>query len=100
MDDDTPVCSAKGCRAAARHLLVWNNPKLHTADREKTWVACDAHRQSLSQFLDLRGFLRRVDPLDRPTGFACPDCGARFPAAQTYCPVCAGVRTGSCGSPE
>ena len=60
------VCSAKGCRAEARHVLVWNNPKLHTADREKTWVACDEHRDSLSGFLDLRGFLKRVEPLQDP----------------------------------
>ncbi len=94
MDDEAPICSAKGCRAAARSALVWNNPALHTADREKTWVACDAHLTSLSQFLDLRGFLRRVDPL-RST---CADCGATFPPEQVGCPVCAGVRTGSCGS--
>ena len=60
---DEVVCSAKGCRAEAVHALVWNNPKLHTPDREKTWVACDEHRESLSRFLDLRGFLKRVDPL-------------------------------------
>ena len=57
------ICSAKGCRAGATYILVWNNPKLHTADREKTWVACEEHRVSLSQFLELRGFLKRVDPL-------------------------------------
>ena len=62
-DPDEVVCSAKGCRSAALHVLVWNNPKLHTAGREKTWVACDEHRGSLSQYLDVRGFLRRVDPL-------------------------------------
>lgn len=61
--DETPICSAKGCRADAVHALVWNNPKLHTPGREKTWVACDEHRESLSQFLAARGFLRRVDPL-------------------------------------
>lgn len=61
--DETPVCSAKGCRADAVHALVWNNPKLHTPGREKTWVACDEHRESLSSFLAARGFLRRVDPL-------------------------------------
>ena len=60
---DEVICSAKGCRAQAVHALVWNNPKLHTPDREKTWVACDEHRESLSRFLDLRGFLKRVDPL-------------------------------------
>jgi hypothetical protein len=91
VEDETPICSAKGCREPARWLLVWNNPKLHTPDREKLWSACDAHRVSLSEHLDVRGFLRRVDVL-------CPDCGASFPAGQTGCPVCAGVRTGSCGS--
>jgi hypothetical protein len=44
--------------------VVWNNPKLHTPDREKTWLACDEHRDHLAGFLDLRGFLRRVDPFD------------------------------------
>jgi hypothetical protein len=44
------------------HALVWNNPKVHTPDREKLWHACDEHRTSLSQFLELRGFLIRVDP--------------------------------------
>lgn len=61
---DEPVrCSAKGCRADAVHVLVWNNPKIHTPDREKTWAACAEHREHLAQFLQLRGFLRRVDPL-------------------------------------
>lgn len=94
VDLETPTCSAKACRAAARHVLVWNNPKVHTPDREKTWTACEAHRASLSEHLDVRGFLRRVDPA-RAT---CPSCAATFPADQTSCPVCAGVRTGSCGS--
>ena len=56
-------CSAKACHQAARHVVVWNNPKVHTPDREKTWVACDDHRQSLADHLDVRGFLIRVDPL-------------------------------------
>lgn len=57
------ICSAKGCRAAAAYLLVWNNPKLHTPDREKTWTACPEHRDHLADFLGRRGFLRRIDPL-------------------------------------
>lgn len=61
---DEVVCSAKGCRLPASYVLVWNNPSLHTPDREKTWVACEQHRRSLADFLDLRGFLRRVDPLE------------------------------------
>ena len=69
MDDDAGagevvVCSAKGCREPARHVLVWNNPRLHAPEREKTWVACEAHREHLAQHLDVRGFLRRVDPLE------------------------------------
>lgn len=63
---DQVQCSAKGCRAAAQHVLVWNNPKVHAPDREKTWVACDAHLASLSEHLDVRGFLRRIDPLVQP----------------------------------
>ena len=95
MDDDELVqCSAKGCRLPAQHVLVWNNPKVHAPDREKTWVACDDHRGSLAEHLDVRGFLQRVEPL-RAT---CPTCGASFPAGQTFCPVCADLRTGSCGS--
>lgn len=60
---DPVVCSARGCRAPASYALVWNNPKVHAPEREKTWVACEEHRQSLADFLDLRGFLRRVDVL-------------------------------------
>jgi len=63
VDDDDLRCSAKGCRQAARYALRWNNPKLHTPDRRKTWLACDEHRESLSTFLSARGFLREVDQL-------------------------------------
>ncbi len=62
---DPVICSSKGCRAAAEHLLVWNNPKLHTPDREKVWSACAEHRDTLGEFLNVRGFLRRIDPLPR-----------------------------------
>jgi hypothetical protein len=58
-----PQCSAKGCRADAHWVLVWNNPKLHTPDRRKTWLACEEHREQLSQFLGVRGFLRETVPL-------------------------------------
>lgn len=59
----SPVCSAKGCRAAAVWVLAWNNPKLHTPERRKTWLACEEHREHLSQFLGVRGFLKDVVPL-------------------------------------
>ncbi|MEO3780787.1 hypothetical protein ABGB16_29035 [Micromonospora sp. B11E3] len=61
--DEAPICSAKGCRAAAEWALRWNNPRLHTADRRKTWLACADHRSSLGDFLAARGFLREVAPL-------------------------------------
>ncbi len=59
---ERPICSAKACRAEAAYAVVWNNPKLHTPDREKVWSACPAHRDSLAQYLEVRGFLKRVDP--------------------------------------
>lgn len=60
---DAPICSARGCRVPAEWALRWNNPRLHTADRRKTWLACADHRASLGGFLDARGFLREVVPL-------------------------------------
>jgi hypothetical protein len=62
--DAVRVCSAKGCRTPARWALQWNNPKLHTPDRRKTWLACDEHKEWLSTFLDVRGFLRDVTPVE------------------------------------
>jgi hypothetical protein len=61
---DQAICSARGCREPAVWAVVWNNPKLHTPDREKIWAACDAHRESLAGFLSVRSFLKRVDRLD------------------------------------
>lgn len=57
---ETPICSAKGCRAAAVWVLAWNNPKLHPPERRKTWLACEEHREHLSAFLGVRGFLKDV----------------------------------------
>jgi hypothetical protein len=59
---ETPQCSFKGCRADAAWALRWNNPKVHTPERRKIWLACDDHREHLSAFLDVRGFLRDVVP--------------------------------------
>jgi hypothetical protein len=62
-DPDGLICSARDCSAAAGFDLQWNNPKIHTADRRKHWLACPSHRESLSAFLSARGFLRDVQPL-------------------------------------
>jgi hypothetical protein len=60
---DERVCSARGCRAAADWALVWQNPRIHTGERRKTWLACDQHREHLAQFLSARGFLRDTRPV-------------------------------------
>ncbi len=61
---DDPRCSAKGCTATAVWALVWNNPRVHTPERRKTWLACDDHRGYLGDFLDRRGFLHEVVAAD------------------------------------
>jgi hypothetical protein len=60
---DAPRCSARGCRADAVHALVWNNPKIHSPEREKVWLACDAHVETQRSFLAIRSLLRYVEPL-------------------------------------
>jgi hypothetical protein len=67
---DELQCSARGCRADATWGLLWNNPKVHTPDRRKVWLACDEHREYLTQYLDSRGFLKSVVPADTLEGAA------------------------------
>jgi hypothetical protein len=59
------VCSAKGCGADAVWALRWNNPRLHPPERRKTWLACDAHRTYLTDFLSARSFLKETEPIAR-----------------------------------
>jgi len=54
------ICSARGCQQPAVWALRWNNPKLHTPERRKVWLACEDHKGSLSDFLGARGFLKEV----------------------------------------
>ncbi|HLR98792.1 MAG TPA: hypothetical protein VK069_04285 [Mycolicibacillus parakoreensis] len=61
---DQLICSAKGCQEPAAFEVVWNNPKIHTPDRRKIWLACPEHRQYLSEYLSRRDFLREVVPVD------------------------------------
>jgi hypothetical protein len=63
--DEGPRCSAKGCRAGATVDLQWRNPSLHDAARVKHWLACDAHADTLADFLAVRRFLLRREPLPR-----------------------------------
>lgn len=62
--DEPLQCSARDCRADARWALRWNNPKIHDAERRKTWFACDDHREHLTAFLSRRGFLRETVPIE------------------------------------
>ncbi|QIK83395.1 hypothetical protein [Sanguibacter sp. HDW7] len=66
-DQPTPadelVCSGKGCRADASWAVLWRNPKIHTPERRKVWLACDDHRDHLENFLDLRGFRLTTIPV-------------------------------------
>ena len=59
----TPRCSARDCQQLASWVLAWNNPRIHTPERRKTWTACDEHREFLADFLGRRGFLKETMPL-------------------------------------
>jgi hypothetical protein len=71
--DDGPEmleCSARGCRAEAAWGLRWNNPRLHTPDRRKVWLACDEHREHLEGFLGARGLYKDTVPVAELLGEA------------------------------
>ncbi|GAB2893182.1 hypothetical protein [Neomicrococcus lactis] len=57
-------CSRKGCRAAASYQILWNNPKIHTPERRKVWLACAEHRDWLANYLKQRGMLKDVVPFE------------------------------------
>lgn len=58
------TCSSKGCSADAVHAVLWNNPKIHTPDRRKTWLACADHEPTLREFLAKRSFYRETVPVE------------------------------------
>ena len=66
VEELSPQCSRKGCRAPGVWSLRWNNPKLHDPAYRKTWLACDDHREYLTAFLTARGFLREVTMFRTP----------------------------------
>lgn len=49
-------CSRAACRNRATHQVVWRNPRIHTEDRRKVWLACDDHVGFLSEYLRAREF--------------------------------------------
>jgi hypothetical protein len=63
-----PDCSRAGCRASAHWRIEWRNPKIHSPDRRKVWVACDEHRDFLRDYLAARDFPVRVAAMSDPAG--------------------------------
>ncbi len=57
------TCSRAGCRSSALWRVEWRNPKIHSPDRIKVWVACDEHRDYLRDYLAAREFPVAVVPL-------------------------------------
>lgn len=64
LDDKTELdlCSAKGCQQPGTWELRWRNPRIHTPERRKIWLACEEHKGSLGDFLGSRGFLQETVP--------------------------------------
>lgn len=58
------VCSRAACRETAVWRIDWQNPRIHTGDRWKTWLACDEHVDYLREFLGARSFPVRVVSFD------------------------------------
>jgi hypothetical protein len=65
---DEARCSRKACRAGAEWQLLWNNPKIHTPDRRKIWLACGEHRDWLQDYLTVRGLWKETLPLTPSNG--------------------------------
>jgi len=52
----TERCSRAGCTEPATSAVHWRNPRIHSEDRVKTWLACDAHVDYLRDYLATRDF--------------------------------------------
>ena len=57
------TCSRAGCRQGASWRIDWRNPRIHSEDRRKTWLACDEHVEFLRGFLSSRDFPLEVSSL-------------------------------------
>lgn len=64
MSGQPAECSRADCRAVAVWRIDWRNPRIHTGDRRKTWVACAEHVGYLRDFLAARDFPVEVGPLE------------------------------------
>ncbi|WP_314502480.1 hypothetical protein [uncultured Microbacterium sp.] len=66
--DPPATCSRAGCREAASWRVEWRNPRIHSPERRKVWVACDEHRDFLRDYLAARDFPVAVLPLPAAAG--------------------------------
>ncbi len=57
------TCSRKACKNIAAWQLLWNNPKIHTPDRRKIWLACGEHRNWLQDYLSSRELWKETLPI-------------------------------------
>ncbi|HEY8699690.1 MAG TPA: hypothetical protein VIM08_01825 [Arthrobacter sp.] len=71
------ICSRKACRSEASWQLLWNNPKIHTPERRKIWLACNAHRGWLEDYLQTRGLWKETVALAQV-----PDTAGSFPVEE------------------
>jgi len=62
--ETTTRCSAAGCIEPAAWRINWRNPRIHTVERVKVWLACEEHRDHLTGYLASRGFPVLVTPAD------------------------------------
>ena len=62
LEPSAAECSRAGCRETGRWRIEWRNPKIHTEDRRKVWLACDEHEEFLREFLAARDFPLEVVP--------------------------------------
>lgn len=71
---ESPQCSRAECRADAARSVVWRNPKIHTIDRRKVWLACDEHVEYLRDFLASRAFpVTVIDGVSDGSGVDLPE---------------------------
>lgn len=65
---ESTVCSRAGCHETAVWTVNWRNPRIHSVDRVKVWLACDEHVDYLRDYLATRDFPVRVAAVGEPVG--------------------------------
>ena len=57
-------CSRANCDRPADRRIEWRNPRIHSDERIKIWLACEEHFDFLLGFLVSRDFPVRVHAVD------------------------------------